>query len=89
MAFRLPGDDLRRLVGEREAFRRHFDTTFIRNIQAVRQSGGVEEGQLRSVPAFPDLAAQMRSRVADIMSHQVLTCPPEATIRQAAQQMTQ
>ncbi|MFH1136115.1 MAG: putative nucleotidyltransferase substrate binding domain-containing protein [Pseudomonadota bacterium] len=89
LVFLLPASDFRGLVRDHPVFQRHFQYSLARNIQAVFKGGSspVSAGS-EGVGPFKQMAVQMRSRVADLMGVRVLTCRPDASIRQATQAMT-
>jgi CBS domain-containing protein len=88
LTFLLPAEEFRRLVEDKPIFHRHFSMSLARNIRAVQESADGLRPGLSGHDSLKDMAAQMRGRVADLMSADVLTCPPEVSIREAALRMT-
>ena len=88
LAFLLPADEFRRLVEDKPVFHRHFSMSLARNLRAVYESADGFAGGRSGHDSLKDMAAQMRGRVGDLMSSDVLTCPPGVSIREAARKMT-
>ncbi len=88
LAFLLPAADFKRLIDEHEVFQRHFSLSLARNIRAVCDSSQSHPGHVFGVDSLKEMAVQMRGRVAELMSSNVLICHPEKSIREAAMEMT-
>lgn len=88
LTFLLPGDEFKKLVETHAEFRNHFQYSLAQYIRASREPAAVAKGQGTGVETFKEIASQMRGRVSDLMSVQVLTCSPEASIREVAREMT-
>ena len=88
LTFLLPGDDFKKLVETNTEFRNHFQYSLAQYIRASREPAALAKGQGTGVETFREIASQMRGRVSDLMSVQVLTCGPGASIQEVAREMT-
>jgi CBS domain-containing protein len=89
IALLLPAQAFKNLVDTRPAFERHFNLSLAHTFRSVRKSSDHYSARLAGTEtAHPELFL-MGKRVSDLMVTNVLTCPPETSIREAAQQMTQ
>jgi CBS domain-containing protein len=88
LTFMLPGDEFKKLVETHTEFRNHFQYSLAQYIRASREPAPVSIGQRTGVDTYREITSQMRGRVSDLMSAQVLTCSPNASIQDAAREMT-
>ena len=88
LTFLLPGAEFKKLVETHTEFRNHFKYSLAQYIRASREPAPVNKNLGTGVDTFGEIASQMRGRVSDLMSAQVLTCSPDASIQEAAREMT-
>jgi CBS domain-containing protein len=89
LAFVLPAEDFRELVETHSGFQRHYRFSLVRPEQTIR---GLTEGflvQMTGAEPLGEMAMQMHDRVEALMSREVLFCPPDDTVRQAARRMSE
>lgn len=88
IAYLLPAAVFLELAAGNAHFKRFFTDSLAHNIRAVR--GAPSTPLMPCAKAGPGLEAYlMGQQVADLMTRQVLVCPPEASVSQAAQIMSQ
>jgi CBS domain-containing protein len=89
IALMLPAGELKRLVARHPVFKRYFSFSMARTVQAIRQSGDFQ-GRIPLGECAFNLDVYMSGKgVADLMQKEVLTCPPDVSVRAAAQLMTE
>ncbi|MFH1034492.1 MAG: putative nucleotidyltransferase substrate binding domain-containing protein [Pseudomonadota bacterium] len=88
IAFLLPGEHFRQLVDSQPAFKRHFSFSLARNIQASRRTEPSVGSTFAGGQSLGLDAMLGRSQVSELMTSEVLCCPPLTTIQQAARLMT-
>ncbi|MCB2227669.1 MAG: CBS domain-containing protein [Desulfarculaceae bacterium] len=89
LCFLLPGNPFRELVEENPVFRRHFSFGLSRNIEAVRRAADRHTMQMTGTESLGLDAVLTGSRVAELMSKEVLTCLAATPAKAAARLMTQ
>ncbi|MGD9260260.1 MAG: putative nucleotidyltransferase substrate binding domain-containing protein [Desulfobacterales bacterium] len=89
VALILPATELRQLVTKYPEFKRYFDSSLARTIQAVRHSAAFQRPHLIGQKEVYLDVFMTGKRVADLMSKKVLTCPPDVSVQNAAQLMAQ
>ncbi len=89
ICYLLPAQDLKALVAAHPAFERHFSQGLARNLEAARRSADRQAGPMTAALDGLTLdAALVRSRVAEVMARDPLTCLPATTVRAAAHRMS-
>jgi CBS domain-containing protein len=89
LAFVLPAADFQELVETQPGFQRHYRFSLVRPEQTIR---GLTEGflvQMTGAEPLSETAMQMHNRVEELMSREVLSCPPDDSVRRAAQRMSE
>lgn len=88
LTFELPGDYFRDLVETHPSFQHHYMLTVSDRVRAISD---ISESMLYSMTGaepLGEMAVRMHTRVSELMSTDVLTCPADTTIAEAAQAMT-
>lgn len=88
LTFLLPGNEFRNLVERFPEFQLHFNFSPARNLEPFQYKNGLHFSNAAGIESFPNLAGQMKSKVAELMSRKVLTCKPDCQIRSAANEMS-
>lgn len=88
LTFLLPAAEFKHLVECHRIFQNHFQLSLAGNIRAYYDSSPSHPGLIIGVDSVREMASQMRGRVAELMSPNVLTCAPGVPVRQAAVEMT-
>ena len=89
ICYLLPSGPFRALVERYPAFKRHFQFSLARNLQAMRREQDQGLPQMTGLSGVGLDAALARSPVRELMSSPVLTCRPATPARAAARLMTQ
>lgn len=89
ICYLLPAQAFKALIDTHPEVERHFGGGLARNLEAVRRSADCEMPHAAGLESLTMGAALMRSRVRELMNTEVLTCPPQTPLRQAALAMTQ
>ena len=87
IAFVLPRDAFLDLIGQYPEFQRHFSFSLARRFRAVRNLADEHLGRITGKESLKEIAAQMRSKVSELMSTNLLCCKPGTSIQEAAQLM--
>jgi CBS domain-containing protein len=87
IAFVLPREAFLVLINRHPEFQRHFSFSLARRFRAVRNLADEHLGRITGKESLQEIAAQMRSKVTELMSRQVLCCAPETSIQEAARRM--
>jgi CBS domain-containing protein len=87
IAFVLPRDSFLPLIEMHPEFQRHFSFSLARRFRAVRDLADEHLGRITGKESLQEIAAQMRCKVSELMSSQVLCCGPDTSIQDAAQRM--
>ena len=88
ICYLLPAEELKALVARHPAFARHFSQGLARNLEAARRSADHQAPRLTVLDGLTLDAALVRSRVAEVMTGDPLTCLPATTVRAAAHRMS-
>ncbi|MBW2064855.1 MAG: cyclic nucleotide-binding/CBS domain-containing protein [Deltaproteobacteria bacterium] len=89
IALMIPGDELKRLASKYPLFKRFFSFSMARTVEAIRQSWAFQTHHPLGECAFNLDVFLAGKRVSDLMQREVLTCPPDVSVRTAAKLMTQ
>jgi len=88
ICYLLPAEELKALVARHPAFARHFGQGLARNLEAARRSADRQAPRMSALDGLTLDAALVRSRVAEVMTSDPLTCLPATTVRAAAHRMS-
>lgn len=88
ICYLLPAEDLKALVARHPAFARHFGQGLARNLEAARRSADRQAPRMSALDGLTLDAALVRSRVAEVMASDPLTCLPATPVRAAAHRMS-
>ena len=89
IVFCLPATPFRRLVDELPAFRNHFNFSLARDIRSARSTGDRYFSRISGAGSLGLDEFLMASHVSELMTTEVLACPPATPIRAAAMRMTE
>jgi CBS domain-containing protein len=88
IALLLPGETFKNLVDTRPAFERHFNLSLASTFRSLRKASDRHLTRLAGTDVSHPELLLIGKRVAELMVANVLTCPPETSVREAAQLMT-